>query len=70
MYGEVQSEQMVPEEWLEKMKNLVFPFNTEKRYHEEYEGFDEEYVNGKIGMNVFKDNIEYCAFRQLGSQRN
>ena len=40
----------VPDEWLEKMKNLVFLYNRNKRYHEEYEGFDEQYVTGNILM--------------------
>ena len=34
---EVTAEETVPEEWLQKVKNLVFLFNREHRYHEEYE---------------------------------
>ena len=45
--GEAAAETAVPDAWLEKMKNLVFLFNGEKRYHEEFEGFDDELVNGK-----------------------
>lgn len=46
IYGEATAQQMVPSEWLDKMRNLVFLFNSAKRYHEEYEGFDEEYESG------------------------
>ena len=34
---ETTSQETVPDAWLEKMKNLVFLFNEEHRYHEEYE---------------------------------
>ena len=37
----------VPEAWLDKMADLVFPFNAEKRYHEEYEGFNDQLETGK-----------------------
>ena len=47
-YGEATSIEEVPEAWLEKVKNLVFLFNKDKRYHEEYEGFDDEYETGKL----------------------
>ena len=33
------TENQVPEDWLEKMKNLVFTYNKESRNHDEYEGF-------------------------------
>ena len=33
------TENQVPDDWLEKMKNLVFTYNEESRNHEEYEGF-------------------------------
>lgn len=45
--GESSAEAAVPDAWLEKMKNLAFLYNEEKRYHEEFEGFDEELDNGK-----------------------
>ena len=41
-FGEDASVEEIPEAWLEKMANLTFLFNAEKRYHEEYEGFDAE----------------------------
>ena len=34
---------VVPEEWIQKMKNLAFPYQKDKRYHEEYQGFDDKY---------------------------
>ncbi len=37
----------IPDEWLDKMRNLVFLFNEEERYHEEYEGFDQQLQQGK-----------------------
>ena len=36
-------ESLVPDSWLNVVQNLVFPYNPPKRYHEEYEGYDEEY---------------------------
>ena len=48
--GEADAEVAVPDAWLEKMKNLAFLYNEEKRYHEEFEGFDEELDNGKYPM--------------------
>ncbi len=46
--GEDASEEEVPDEWLDKMRNLVFLYNEEKEYHEEFEGFDEQYTTGNI----------------------
>jgi trehalose/maltose hydrolase-like predicted phosphorylase len=37
----------VPDEWLDKMADLVFTFNAERRYHEEYEGFNQQLETGK-----------------------
>ena len=45
--GESAAEVNVPDSWLEKMKNLAFPYNEEMRYHEEFEGFDDELDNGR-----------------------
>ena len=41
-------EKLVPEEWLEMYKNIAFPFNPDKRYHEEFEGFDAQYESGTL----------------------
>lgn len=32
---------LVPDAWLEKVKNLVFTYNKKDRFHEEYEGFSQ-----------------------------
>ena len=45
--GEATSEAQVPDDWLDKMKNLVFLYNAEKEYHEEFEGFDEQFTTGE-----------------------
>ena len=39
---------MFPKKWLEKYKNISFPFNPDKRYHEEFEGFNTEYESGTL----------------------
>jgi len=44
--GPEAAEAAIPNEWLERVKNLVFVFNEKKRYHEEYEGFDDQYSTG------------------------
>ena len=44
----------MPQKWLEKYKNISFPFNVEKRYHEEFEGFDSEYESGSLPSNGVK----------------
>ena len=41
-------EELVPQQWLEKYKNISFPYNPDKRYHEEFEGFDAEYESGTL----------------------
>ena len=38
----------IPSEWLDKMKNLVFTYNKEQRYHEEFEGFDSKLNSGEL----------------------
>ena len=37
----------VPDSWLDTVQRLVFPFNTARRYHEEYEGYEEDVQNSK-----------------------
>ncbi len=49
--GQAASEQEIPDEWMDKMKNLVFLYNADKEYHEEFEGFDEQYTSGKSGKH-------------------
>ncbi len=44
--GEPASIVNVPDEWLQKMKQLTFLYNEEYQYHEEYEGFEEQYRTG------------------------
>ena len=41
-------EELVPQQWLEQYKNISFPYNPDKRYHEEFEGFDAEYEFGTL----------------------
>ena len=41
-------EELVPQQRLEKYKNISFLFNPDKRYHEEFEGFDAEYESGTL----------------------
>ena len=43
-------EALVPNEWLEKMKLLEFPYNAEQRYHEEYEGFHTDLEAGTSNL--------------------
>ncbi|XP_059096648.1 protein-glucosylgalactosylhydroxylysine glucosidase-like [Tigriopus californicus] len=52
--GSAMASQSVPDVWLERMKNLVFLFNKDKRYHEEYEGFDMEYESGTLDPRGIK----------------
>lgn len=52
--GPSMASQSVPDSWLEKMKNLVFLFNEDKRYHEEYEGFDLEFETGTLDPRGIK----------------
>ena len=44
----------MPDSWLDNMRDLVFLYNEEKRYHEEYQGFDDDLVNGKSAEPVNK----------------
>lgn len=61
--GEAAAETAVPDAWLEKMKNLVFLYNEEKQYHEEFEGFDDQLVNGKTHLQVLSGGPGYiCTF--------
>ena len=56
------------------MADLVFTYNSEKRYHEEYEGFDEEYSSGsaKVVTNPVVSFLvsELEFFRYSWSERN
>jgi trehalose/maltose hydrolase-like predicted phosphorylase len=45
--GSASAANKVPNEWLDKVFNLTFVYNEEKRYHEEFEGFDELLTNGR-----------------------
>ncbi len=45
--GERAARQIILDSWLEKMANLVFPYNEQHEYHEEFEGFDSQYRHGE-----------------------
>jgi len=53
--GESAARAAIPDEWLEKMENLVYTYNADKRYHEEYQGFDNEITSGKASKFIFID---------------
>ena len=44
--GEDETE-TVPDRWLNVAENLVVVYNREKRYHEEFEGYDDEVVSSE-----------------------
>ena len=37
--------------WIHVAEQLYFTYNAEKRYHEEFEGYDERAVNGQCHYN-------------------
>lgn len=43
---EASAAEAVPESWLQQARELAFLFNADKRYHEEFQGFDQRYENG------------------------
>ncbi len=60
--GEGEAITVIPEEWLYKMSNLVFLFNEDRRYHEEYEGFNEQYQTGeKLRQAIDADDRTSCS---------
>ena len=62
-YGPDFSEENTPQEWLDKMRDLTFLYNKEKRYHEEYEGFDEDYETGNLDPRGIKQaDVVLLAF--------
>ena len=60
--GADQSVSVIPEEWLDKMADLVFMFNEEKRYHEEYEGFNEQLETGEAVLTEVKNISQLNLF--------
>ncbi len=53
--GESSAANTIPDSWLDKVENLVFMYNEEYRYHEEFEGFDEEYRTGNTVVSNIHD---------------
>ena len=41
------------------MRDLVFLYNEEKRYHEEYQGFDDDLINGKSSEPLKNDKTYF-----------
>ncbi len=52
--GEAAAFDTIPDSWLDKMAELVFLYNEEYEYHEEFEGFDEEYSTGTLDERGIK----------------
>ena len=46
--GEVAAFDTIPDSWLAKMSDLVFLYNEQYEYHEEFEGFQEQYSTGRV----------------------
>ena len=54
LFGPSTAETLVPDAWLNKTKNLAFLYNSAKRYHEEYEGFDADLTGGTLDPRGIK----------------
>ena len=52
----------VPEEWKDIVSNLTFTYNSQKKYHEEFQGFDQ--LN-TTGMNRPSQQQEHYLFNNL-----
>ncbi len=66
--GESAARKTIPDSWLEKMGNLVFLYNDQYKYHEEFEGFDRQYRTGE-GVMIFAGPCRYSTYTSLTVSR-
>lgn len=45
-------EDLVPDRWLRVAHDLEFPYNRDRRYHEEFEDFEKLYLESDLTLSI------------------